>query len=62
MSTPSKLARAMDPRKAQSVTITLNAAKVEIVNRLYLTGLWGGTPAETVRRLFDEALKPHVPV
>lgn len=55
-----KLARALDPNQQQSINIALNVQQVEIVNRLYESGLWGGTPSETVRRLFDRACMEHV--
>lgn len=56
-----KLSRALDPDKSQSVSVTLNAPQVEIVNRLYVSGLWGNSPAKVVRRLFDQACMSHAP-
>lgn len=55
-----KLARRLNPDQQQSILISLNVQQVEIVNRLYESGLWGGTPSEVARRLFDRACMDHV--
>lgn len=57
MRTPSKLQRGIDPDSNYSVTLTLNPKLIEIVSRLYASGLWGDTPKEVCERLFCEACK-----
>ena len=54
-----KLTRKLDPDKPQSVIVSLNAAQVEIVNRLLVGGLHGNTGADVVRRLFCDGCIPH---
>lgn len=56
-----KLTRKLDAEAPQSFTLTLNTAQIEIVNRLYATGLYGNSVAEVVRRLLCDGMLPHVP-
>lgn len=59
-SNPSKLNRGLDPTKPHTITITLNTAQVEIVNRLHKEGVHGNSCADVVRRLFCDGCTPHV--
>ena len=53
------LKREMNPEVTQQVTLRLNTPQIEIINRLYKTGLWGNTTAKVVDRLLCEALAKH---
>ncbi len=53
------LKREMNPDATQRVTLVLNTPQIEIVNRLYKTGLWGNSPAKVVDRLLCEALTKY---
>lgn len=57
MNTAVELARPLDPKKSQSITMELNSKQIEEVNKLYATGFWGNTPRQTVLRIFDAALR-----
>lgn len=59
MRTNSQLKRELNPASRYSVYVQLNPMQVKIVNRLFKTGLWGGSPKHVVERLLCEALKPH---
>ena len=55
-----KLTRALNPDSQTIIRLELNAAQIEIVNRLYATGLWGNSATRVVERLLCEAMKGHV--
>lgn len=57
---PATLARSLSKEVHQTIEINLNVKQVEHVNALYRTGMWGSTPAETVRRMFDAGLRKHL--
>lgn len=57
--TATALARPLSTEDQCRITVELNIPMIEIVNRLYATGLWGNSPTKVVERLLCEAMKPH---